>query len=136
MPGVSRNTTCASGRVSTPWIEVRVVCGLSATMAIFAPTSAFNSVDLPALGRPRIETKPDTNPGAEPSASLIRYRRFGLAHTHLRYPQFIPRRHFDADAVAVHKLAALRNAPQPLGNQAAHRRRFNFFLRTESQQIA
>src|ERR1700674_2043895 len=101
-------------------MEVRVVCGLSATMAIFAPTRALSSVDLPALGRPNIDTNPETKPGADPTtgaaASVIRHRRLGLAHTHLRHAQFIAGRHFDANAVAVHKLAALRNAPQPLGN--------------------
>ena len=34
----------------------RVVCGLRVTMASFSPTSAFSSVDLPALGRPMMET--------------------------------------------------------------------------------
>ena len=41
--------------------DVRVVCGLSATMATFWPTRAFSSVDLPAFGRPMIETKPERN---------------------------------------------------------------------------
>src|SRR5271154_6332749 len=40
---------------------VRVVCGLSETMASFSPISAFNSVDLPALGRPISEANPDRN---------------------------------------------------------------------------
>src|ERR1039457_1585113 len=40
-------------------MEVRVVWGLLATMAILAPMSWFSSVDLPALGRPKMETKPD-----------------------------------------------------------------------------
>ena len=57
--GVSMKTTWASGVVRTPWICVRVVWGLSATMETFWPTRAFSSVDFPALGRPRIETKPD-----------------------------------------------------------------------------
>ena len=56
------NTICASGVVTTPWIDVRVVCGLSATMATFCPTRAFSSVLLPALGRPMMETKPDLKP--------------------------------------------------------------------------
>ena len=42
---------------------VRVVCGLSATIATFAPTSALSSVDLPAFGLPRIETNPEWKPG-------------------------------------------------------------------------
>ena len=32
----------------------RVVCGLAEVMAIFSPTSALVSVDLPAFGRPTI----------------------------------------------------------------------------------
>ena len=50
MPGVSRNTTCASGIVRTPRIRFRVVCGLSETIASLVPTSRLSSVDLPAFG--------------------------------------------------------------------------------------
>src|ERR1035437_4218457 len=39
-------------------MAARGVCGLSATMEILEPTSAFTSVDLPVLGRPRMVTKP------------------------------------------------------------------------------
>src|SRR5438105_15658024 len=59
MPGVSTNTICAPGTLRTPWMAVRVVCGRGATIASLVPNSAFSSVDFPALGRPRIETKPD-----------------------------------------------------------------------------
>ena len=54
-------TICASGRVTTPWMDVRVVCGLSATIATFWPTRAFSNVDFPAFGRPMMETNPDLN---------------------------------------------------------------------------
>jgi len=37
---------------------VRVVCGRGATIASLVPNSAFNNVDFPALGRPRIATNP------------------------------------------------------------------------------
>jgi hypothetical protein len=40
-------------------MRVLVVCGLSETIAIFSPISRLSSVDLPALGRPTIDTKPD-----------------------------------------------------------------------------
>ena len=40
-------------------MRLRVVCGLSDTMAIFVPTSRLRSVDLPAFGRPMSDTKPD-----------------------------------------------------------------------------
>src|SRR5688572_28500343 len=39
-------------------MRVRVVCGLSETIASLCPTMRLSSVDLPALGRPRKETKP------------------------------------------------------------------------------
>jgi len=42
-------------------MRLRVVWGLRVTMASFSPTSAFSSVDLPALGRPMMETKPERN---------------------------------------------------------------------------
>src|SRR5579884_4424053 len=40
-------------------MRLRVVCGLLVTMASFSPTRAFSSVDLPALGRPRMQTYPE-----------------------------------------------------------------------------
>src|SRR5215472_18631311 len=42
-------------------MRFRVVCGFGEMMASFSPTSALSSVDLPALGRPRIATKPERN---------------------------------------------------------------------------
>jgi hypothetical protein len=36
-----------------PQMRLRVVCGLLLTMAIFSPTSALVSVDLPTFGRPQ-----------------------------------------------------------------------------------
>src|ERR1700733_1222006 len=65
-PGVSTKTICAAGYLpflagtsTTPWMRVRVVCGFAVTMATFSPVSAFNSVLLPAFGRPIMETNPD-----------------------------------------------------------------------------
>ncbi len=52
MPGVSTRTTCAVPAIITPRTRMRVVCTLRETMVIFAPVSAFTSVDLPALGAP------------------------------------------------------------------------------------
>src|SRR5947207_5039233 len=40
-------------------MRVRVVCGLSETIASLVPTSRFSSVDFPAFGRPMSDTKPD-----------------------------------------------------------------------------
>src|ERR1700678_3519964 len=42
-------------------MRLRVVCGFGETIATFWPTSVFTRVDLPALGRPTIATKPDLN---------------------------------------------------------------------------
>ena len=41
-----------------PRISERVVCTLRETIDTLDPTSAFNSVDLPALGAPIRATKP------------------------------------------------------------------------------
>src|SRR5271157_2702688 len=66
-PGVSTSTICPAGRLplwstlTMPWMRLRVVCGLRVTMASFSPTSAFSSVDFPALGRPMMETNPERN---------------------------------------------------------------------------
>jgi len=40
-------------------MRLRVVCGLGLIIANFWPTSLFNKVDLPALGRPRMQTNPE-----------------------------------------------------------------------------
>ena len=45
-----------------PRIACRVVCGLDEAMAILLPTSALINVDLPALGRPTKQAKPERNP--------------------------------------------------------------------------
>src|SRR5580700_2677499 len=96
-------------------MDVRVVCGLSATMATFCPTSAFRSVDFPAFGRPMRETKPDRN------AELLTCHRltFWFGNTHLLDALPVAGHYFQAHAVAFHELAGLGNAAQPLGNQAA-----------------
>src|SRR5271165_4285424 len=84
-PGVSTRTICPEGRLplcstlTIPWMRLRVVCGLRVTMASFSPTSAFNRVDLPALGRPMMETNPERNaisgspdlPGLEADAYAV-----------------------------------------------------------------
>ena len=53
-------------------MRLRVVCGLSETIATFWPTSRLTRVDLPTFGRPTTVTKPAWN-GA----------RTGLAHAAL-----------------------------------------------------
>src|ERR1700690_1559547 len=49
------------GTLMMPRIRLRVVWGFGEIIASFSPTSAFNSVLLPALGRPRIQTNPEWN---------------------------------------------------------------------------
>ena len=50
MPGVSTNTTWASGRVSTPRTWVRVVCGLSETIADLLAEDGVQQGRLPDVG--------------------------------------------------------------------------------------
>src|SRR5580700_11423739 len=47
------------GTLMMPRMRLRVVWGLGEMMASFSPTSAFSSVLLPALGRPRMQTNPE-----------------------------------------------------------------------------
>ena len=52
----------------------RVVCGLSETIATFAPTRAFTSVDLPTFGRPDHghDARPEPSFGCVTSAEVVR----------------------------------------------------------------
>src|SRR5579862_423781 len=58
IPGVSTKMSCDTPSTVMPRISARVVCTLGVTMEILAPTSAFNSVDLPAFGAPISATTP------------------------------------------------------------------------------
>src|SRR5688572_29536523 len=58
-PGVSTSTIWVSSKVRIPVIRSRVDWGLGLVMASFWPTSRFNSVDFPTLGRPTTATNPD-----------------------------------------------------------------------------
>src|SRR5205085_4274102 len=107
-PGVSTSTICAAGtpffarRFMMPRMRLRVVCGLCVTMAIFSPTSAFSSVDLPALGRPMMETKPERNLAMRLSPDLLRFhriRRGSDAHAHALDEPVSRLQHFIAQAV-------------------------------------
>ena len=90
MPGVSTNTICPSGMFFTREIRFRVVCGLSETIATFAPTMRLSSVDLPAFGRPMSETNPacgtqrasrSTTPAScDANADLVDAAALGLEH--------------------------------------------------------
>src|SRR6266852_4373139 len=120
-------------------MAVRVVCGLSATMATFEPTRAFSNVDLPAFGRPRIDTNPERKADAPVVSvcSIGSLMCYGLrsADAHLLNAQFVAGQHFNADAVTLDRLARLRHAPQPFGYQAAHGSRLNLLLWTELEHV-
>ena len=60
-PAVS-TMSWASSRLTMPRIVCRVVCGRFDVMAIFSPTSALVSVDLPVLGLPTKQMKPSGTP--------------------------------------------------------------------------
>src|SRR6266851_9412669 len=71
IPGVSTNTICASGRLSTPRTWVRVVWGLSDTIETLVPSIRFSSVDLPTFGRPTRVTNPDRSAGPSPTLVAV-----------------------------------------------------------------
>src|SRR5690242_8531302 len=125
MPGVSTKMICASALVTTPWIDVRVVCGWFATIATFCPTSAFSSVDLPAFGRPTMETNPDLN-------GLSMRDGFRLAEANLCDAQFVAGQHLHANAVAINRLARLGHAAEPLAHHAAYGCGFDILLAVEA----
>src|ERR1700674_59186 len=94
-------------------MEVRVVCGLSATMATFCPTRALSKVDLPALGRPTRETNP------ERKASLMGHG-LRLADFHLAHAQLVAGQHLEADPIAPHEFAGGRHGAEPFRHKASH----------------
>src|SRR6266550_1330409 len=98
-------------------MEVRVVCGLAATIASLVPSSAFSSVDLPALGRPRMVTNP-----ARCLVFFIPCDSFRDAD--LIYSHLICRQNLNGNAVPLSGLASRGNMPQPFGDQAADGGRF------------
>src|SRR5579885_2559148 len=120
IPGVSMKTICASFVVSTPWMVVRVVCGLEATIASLLPVSALSSVDFPAFGRPRIAANTERYPAGSPAPLSFPIRRLG--HAHLIHAKVIRRQHLDRDAVPFGFLARFGNVTQPLRHQPADRR--------------
>src|SRR5215469_2322074 len=106
-------------------MEMRVVCGLSVTMATFWPTSAFSSVDLPALGRPMMDTKPERKVGSLMSHGLR------LADLDLLDAQVVAGHGFEANAIALDRLSSLGHAAEPFGEKAADCGRFDIFFAAE-----
>src|SRR5215469_1268941 len=95
-------------------MRLRVVCGFGEMIASFSPTSALSRVDLPALGLPRMQTKPDRNgmravnaelgscqrrcDGFSVACARIRSEKHGDAHVswlvaHRSYQFKLPRLH-------------------------------------------
>src|SRR5271166_4986734 len=110
-----------------PWMRLRVVWGLRVTMASFSPTSAFSSVDFPALGRPMMETNPERNAiSGDPHLPGIK------AYTHAVYTALSGFQNFEAQAVFVEDLARFRNVPGKLTDQSSNRGCF-FLVRPHAQ---
>ena len=59
IPGVSTNIYWLSPLLTIPLILSRVVPDLSETIATFSSINLFIKVDLPTLGLPTMEMKPD-----------------------------------------------------------------------------
>src|SRR5512141_1756952 len=105
-------------------MAVRVVCGRGATIASLVPNRAFNSVDFPALGRPRIATNP--------ALCFI----FGcFRDSYLIYAQIVRRQHLDLDTIALRFLTDGGDMSKPLRNESSDGGRLGAFLRPKSHQI-
>src|SRR5262245_66098703 len=88
-------------------MRVLVVCGLSETMASLWPTIRLRSVDLPAFGRPRNETKPDLN------LPFILYGcRLLAAEADLGYASSFDFEHLHVQKIDFEALADVRHSPQ------------------------
>jgi len=58
LPGIA---AFSLGQMNNSLDAVARGLSLGEIIASFSPTSAFSIVDLPALGRPRMQTKPERN---------------------------------------------------------------------------
>src|SRR5438046_3116940 len=63
-PGVSTSTSCPCGRLRTPRMRLRVVCGRGEMIAIFCPSRRFSSVD-------RKKSKAENAPTGMATAGLV-----------------------------------------------------------------
>src|SRR5471030_1588134 len=113
-------------------MAVRVVCGLSATIATFCPTRAFSSADFPAFGRPIRETNPDLK--VLFIELLFETYRCGLANANLAHAQLIADQHFHANSVAFHRLPWLGHAAEPFADQAADGSGFDVLFGVEGHE--
>src|SRR5438874_11457035 len=121
MPGVSRKAICPhSGSLRMPTMRLRVVCGFAETIETLWPRMRFSSVDFPAFGRPTMATMPK------------RRSPLTLCFFSLTFPLRILRNPHAVDAPAVgavddelvavlaHRVADLRHAAEPRGDQSGH----------------
>src|SRR5688572_10588222 len=120
-PGVSINTSWASGRCTTPRTACRVVCGFEEAMTIFWPTRALVRVDLPAFGRPTTDAKPERKRVAsEAAVTVASSERFDSCGG--SKPQHPPAVHFDGcdgkrtpESARPSQLDHLLNRAAPIG---------------------
>src|SRR5271165_5933153 len=109
-------------------MRLRVVCGLRVTMASFSPTSAFSSVDFPALGRPMMETNPERN--AMSGLDLL-----GLeADAHAVHTALGGFEHLESQSVLVENLTGLGNVSGKFAHQAGNRGRL-FLIGPDAEQL-
>ena len=116
-PGRSTSTSCQSSSFATPKTRRRVVFGTAEVIAIFSPTSAFTSVDLPTFGRPATAMKPAfTAPGSPTSPAGAPSPRSGdravlAAEAHLRDRNSASHWRQPPQGEAVIPIAAIRPGP-------------------------
>src|ERR1700753_86583 len=122
-----------SSRCTMPRIVCRVVCGRLDVIATFEPTSALVRVDLPVLGRPTKQTKPERN-------SVIFGILWGAAEQHSADadpPAVVrPTLGMKQQAVRYHLGAGYGNAPQLQGQQPADRVDVEVLLEFHAVQLA
>src|SRR5437764_1153358 len=103
-------------------MRLRVVCGFRVTMASFSPTRAFSSVDLPALGRPMIETNPERKAISGPD--LFRCGCGLESNTHAVYSAFGRLKDLELQSILLKNFAGSRNVPGEFAHQARDGGRF------------
>src|SRR5688572_16363725 len=114
-------------------MRLRVVCGLSDTMAILAPTMRLRREDLPAFGRPMSETNPafTSFAGCHPlltagrrqdrfatDSSRLQFRH--ARNAHLSYTPPFGVDHLDVQPVDVKRLADGRHVTQMTQEKATN----------------
>ena len=91
---------------------MRVVCGLSETMASFVPTIRLSSVDLPAFGRPTKRDEARHFDLAIERSTCDGLRPCREAHADLVDAAALGFEHLDAQAVELERLADRRHAAE------------------------